>query len=455
MKKLFGTDGIRGVAGTFPLDPGTVGYIGLALGETLLSSGNPRRVIVGRDTRESGEWITDKLINILVACGIRDMHNVGVITTPGLAFLTRLHQFDLGIMISASHNPYQDNGIKIFSKDGFKLSDELEADLERSIYGLIENQRPLPAINPKSTIPNSQELIRDYRAFLENHTRTDLTSFEIGLDLCNGSAFSIAPQVFRELGANLKLINHTPNGRNINDGCGSLHLEGLIDLVRESDLDFGVAFDGDADRSLFVTSSGRVFDGDFVLYAFSRYFRQNGQLKSRNVVGTVMTNFALENVLHKDGLQLLRAGVGDKYVLEEMIKVGANLGGEPSGHVILRDYHTTGDGILTALKLAEILLKESSSLDELANGFHPFPQVLEGMQIRQKIPISESPEVLRAVENARGQLGGSGRIIVRYSGTEPILRIMAEGENIEQVKRFVAELRSQLEDIFSSYDSLP
>src|SRR5439155_3759638 len=214
-----------------------------------------------------------------------------------------------------------------------------------------------------------------------------------------------------------------------------------------------VAFDVDADRLLFVTYSGRVFDGDFVLYAFSRYFRQNGQLKSRNVVGTVMTNFALENVLHKDGLQLLRAGVGDKYVLEEMIKVGANLGGEPSGHVILRDYHTTGDGILTALKLAEILSKEGSSLDELAKGFRPFPQVMDEIRIRQKIPISESPEMLRVVENAKSQLGSSGRIVVRYSGTEPILRIMAEGENLEQVRRLVTGLKSHLLEIFSSYDA--
>ncbi|HEU0049012.1 MAG TPA: hypothetical protein VFQ43_15575, partial [Nitrososphaera sp.] len=211
--------------------------------------------------------------------------------------------------------------------------------MERRIYGLIEGQPPIPAVKPPNITFINQELIQDYRTFLVNHAKSDLGSFEIGLDLCNGSAFSIAPQVFGELGANLKLINHTPNGRNINDECGSLHLEGLIGLVRRFNLDFGVAFDGDADRSLFITSSGSVFDGDFVLYAFSRYLERNGQLKSKNVVGTVMTNFALEKVLREDGLQLLRAAVGDKYVLEEMIRVGANLGGEPSGHVILRDYH--------------------------------------------------------------------------------------------------------------------
>ena len=455
MKKLFGTDGIRGVAGTFPLDPGTVGYIGLALGEILTKSGNAGRVVVGHDTRESGEWITGKLISSLTGCGILDIHNVGVITTPGLAFLTRLHQFDLGVMISASHNPYQDNGIKIFSRDGFKLSDELEADLERSIYGLIESQRLAPAIELKNISHRNQELIQDYRTFLINQAKTQLTSFEIGLDVCNGSAFSIAPEVFRELGANLRLINDAPNGRNINDGCGSLHLESLIDLVSRFSLDFGVAFDGDADRSLSVTPSGRVFDGDFVLYAFSRYLRQTGQLKSGSVVGTVMTNFALEKALQEEGLELLRAPVGDKYVLEEMIRAGSNLGGEPSGHVILRDYHTTGDGILTTLKLAEILLKKSLSLDEVAKGFRPFPQVLDGIRIRQKVPLSESPEVLRVVEKTRSQLGSAGRIVVRYSGTEPILRIMAEGENLDHVKRLVAELKSRLLEILFSYDARP
>jgi phosphoglucosamine mutase len=452
MKKLFGTDGIRAVAGTFPLDSKTVSYIGLALGDNLLQFDGKGRVILGRDTRESGEWISQCLINSLAASGIQVICEVGVITTPGLAFLTRSHQFDLGVMISASHNTYEDNGIKVFSRDGFKLSDARELDIERKVHEFVQCKKPIPIAQPLKEFSGSGELVHDYIAFLSHHFRGSLSSFQVGLDVSNGAAFSIAPQVFRGLGATVKLINQNPNGRNINQNCGSLYVDGLRDLVRVSNLSFGVAFDGDGDRSIFVTPSGKIFDGDYVLYAFSRFMKKRGELKSDKIVGTVMTNLALEKALGREGLRLVRAAVGDKYVLEEMKSVGANVGGEPSGHVILRDYHTTGDGILTAVKLAEILFTEGLSLDELASGFQPFPQVLDGLRVRQKVPIADSPEILKLIGNAENELRGSGRIVIRYSGTEPLLRIMAEGENYSRIKILVSQLKSDLEAIFSSMD---
>jgi len=452
MKKLFGTDGIRGVAGTFPLDSKTVSYIGLALGDELSRSDNKGRVILGRDTRESGEWITQRLINSFAASGIRVICDVGVITTPGLAFLTRSHQFDLGVMISASHNPYEDNGIKVFSRDGFKLSDLRELDVESKVQELIHCEKPIPVSKPLKEFCGAEQLVQDYVAFLAHPFRGSLSSFQVGLDVCNGAAYSIAPQVFERLGATVELINQNPNGRNINQNCGSLHLEGLRDLVRVSKLSFGVAFDGDADRCICVTPSGKIFDGDYTLYAFSHYLRKKGELRSDKIVGTVMTNFALEKALEREGLRLVRAAVGDKYVLDEMRSVSANLGGEPSGHIILSDYHTTGDGILTAVKLAELLSSERLCLDELANGFHPFPQVLDGLRVRRKVPIDYLPEALRLIEEAENELRGSGRVVIRYSGTEPLLRIMAEGENYSQIKTLVSQLKLNLEAIFSAMD---
>jgi phosphoglucosamine mutase len=450
MKRLFGTDGIRGVAGAFPLDQVTVGYIGIALGEEIINSGSQPKVIVGRDTRESGHWIAGGLIHSLCHVGVERVDDVGVITTPGLAFLTRRHQFELGIMISASHNPFEDNGIKIFSKDGFKLSDDREARLEKRIYQLIENRHSLPVSEGVRGLSNGEGIIEDYQSFLLSHFKGELEGYRMGLDVCNGSASSLAPRIFEMLGAGIAVINDTPNGRNINHDCGSLHLQGLIDLVTKLGLDFGVAFDGDADRSIFVDSSGRIFDGDYILHAFSGYFKQQGILRSGKVVGTVMTNFALEKALAEEGLELIRAAVGDKYVLEAMERTGANLGGEPSGHIILRDYHTTGDGILTALQLCEMICDQKVTLKALAEQYRPFPQVLDGLRVRHKIPISEVAPAVRAIENAERELGNSGRVVVRYSGTEPILRIMAEGENPGLVRALVRRLRSELESAFSS-----
>jgi phosphoglucosamine mutase len=444
MKKFFGTDGIRGVAGEPPLDRETLWRIGLALAETRSPGKGHPHVLIGRDTRISGGWIAQVLEDALVHSGIEAISDVGIISTPGLAHLTRLHQFDLGVMISASHNPYEDNGIKIFGRDGFKLSDEEEMAIEKRINVLGDRSPGAETTTKRGSCLHAPQMAADYLAFLKTQMKVSLSPLRVGLDVCNGSASAIAPGVFEALGAAVSVINNHPDGRNINLDCGSLHLAGIARLVKEQQLDFGVAFDGDADRSLFVTASGKIFDGDSALYALSMNFQANASLKVNKVVGTVMSNYALELALRRHGIELLRAAVGDRYVLEMMRQVGANLGGEPSGHIVLSDCHTTGDGILTAVKLAEILSARKVSLDELTDGFTPYPQVLESLRVRNKIPLEDSPEIGQVIEAAEGQLKGKGRIVVRYSGTEPLLRIMAEGEDRDQVEALVSTLKSGL-----------
>jgi phosphoglucosamine mutase len=296
-------------------------------------------------------------------------------------------------------------------------------------------------------IESGQKLpIDGYLTFLKSQVTTTLASLRIGLDVCNGSAFRIAPQVFRDLGAWVEIINDSPDGRNINLNCGSLHMSGLAALVTGRQLDFGVAFDGDADRSLFITSSGRVFDGDGVLYALALHMKERGELRGNKVVGTIMSNYALERALADQGLELLRAPVGDRYVLDLMKSVGANLGGEPSGHVILSDCHTAGDGILTALKLAELLALRRGSLDALADGFVPYPQVLDGLRVSERLPL-DTPAIAALIERAKSQLNDSGRLVIRYSGTEPLLRIMAEGEDAAFIRGMVHRLKRDIQSV--------
>lgn len=448
MRKLFGTDGIRGVAGEAPLDEHTLVRIGSALVEEWKQKGTKPRVILGRDTRASGEWIAEILVRSMVASGIDKAADVGVISTPGLAYLTRHCGFDLGIMVSASHNPYQDNGIKIFGKDGFKLTDAQELEMER----LIEE---LPPRHPAEIAPSrvdSAQLVQEYITFLKGQTEASLVSLRIGLDVCNGSAHAIAPQVFRELGASVEVINDQPDGKNINLNCGSLHLSQLASLVKDRGLDLGVAFDGDADRSLFVTPKGKVFDGDHVLFALARHLQGQQRLPKNRVVGTIMSNYALEQILKERGIELLRAAVGDRYVLEKMQEYGSILGGEPSGHVILLESHTAGDGILTAVKLTEILVKNRSSLDELTSDFRPYPQFLDGLKVRQRIPL-ENPAIAELIQDAEKRVGESGRLVIRYSGTEPLLRIMAEGPDGPMVRSVVDDLKVGLGEVITALSS--
>ena len=450
MRKLFGTDGIRGEAGRFPLDEKTVCAIGLALADFGGSRG-AGRILIGRDTRESGPWITARLSQGLSYGCVDAIHDLGVIPTAGLAYLTRALGYDLGIMISASHNPYRDNGIKLFSGQGFKMSDDREGEIE----GRIESRRNVAAISacPSSAGPvNREPLAAEYLAFLSRQAGTRLEPLRVGLDVCNGAAYLIAPSLFRKLGAEVHVLNDRPDGRNINRNCGSLHLDGLARAVETDRLDLGVAFDGDADRVLFVTSSGKCLDGDHVLYALTRDRKAEGSLAGETVVGTIMTNLALEKALIRDGISLIRTPVGDKHVLEAMQTSGAVLGGEPSGHLILGDLHTTGDGLLTAVKLAELLVRRGTGLDDLVAGYRPFPQVLDGLRVSRKVPIEQSPELSRLIGNAREQLSDSGRMVVRYSGTEPLLRIMAEGRELAQVQATVDKLKHEASQFFNSLE---
>lgn len=450
MTKLFGTDGIRGEAGCFPLDEKTVCAIGRALAE---SAGPPGggRFLIGRDTRESGPWVTGRLSQGLACRGVAAIHDLGVIPTAGLAHLARACDYDLGIMISASHNPYRDNGIKLFSAQGFKISDDREIEIERS----IESWRTAPAVSVchgSAGLDKRESLASDYLDFLSRQVETRLEPLRVGLDVCNGAAYLLAPRIFRRLGAEITVINDRPDGRNINRNCGSLHLEGLTRAVKANSLDLGVAFDGDADRALFVTGSGTCLDGDHVLYALSRDGKATGALAGGQVVGTIMTNLALEKALMREGIPLIRTPVGDKHVLQAMQASGAVLGGEPSGHIILRDLHTTGDGLLTAVKLAELLVRRGASLDDLVAGYQPFPQILDGLRVSRRVPIDQSPELSRLIGNARAQLSDSGRMVVRYSGTEPLLRIMAEGRERSQVQAAVDSLKAEASRFFNSLE---
>ncbi len=432
MKRLFGTDGIRAVAGESPLDPATVRCFGAALAGVLASpTGRPPRVLLGRDTRESGAWLGAAVAAGLLSQGAEAV-DAGVITTPGLAHLARTGPFEAGVMISASHNPFEDNGLKVFGHDGTKLSDALEAEIEVLLldHGIVD---PGPSEHPAVTDPS---LGRAYVEFLEGAVspRGRFAGMKLLLDCANGSASAFAPEIFRYHGADVLVRGAEPNGRNINLECGSLHLEGLGPEVLEKGRDIGIAFDGDADRALAVDRTGRVVDGDLILYLLARRMKRAGRLKGGTVVATVMSNLWLELKLREEGMRLLRAPVGDKYVLERMIEEDAILGGEQSGHVIVRDRASTGDGILTGLLLLDTLVEEDAPLEAILDGIVPFPQVLVNVGVREKPDLTRHPVIGPAVREIESLLEGSGRILLRYSGTEPLARVMVEGPDADSVR---------------------
>jgi phosphoglucosamine mutase len=423
-KRLFGTDGIRGVAGQPPLDPATVMALGMALGADLTrheaAAGKP--VLLGMDTRESGPAIAAHLAAGLGRRGV-DTAFAGVVTTPGVAYLTRTGDFAAGVMISASHNPFADNGIKVFAKTGFKLPDAEEHEIEEEIFRLLPSLGdeggavPLVVAYP----------VRRYLDFLLSTLTGSLGGLRVVLDCGNGAASAIAPALFREAGAAVTAICSAPNGRNINLDCGALHLEGLRRAVVESGADAGVAFDGDADRALLIAPSGRVVDGDAILLIAARRLQRDGHLPGNLIVSTVMSNLGLEKALAAHGIAMLRTAVGDKYVLEEMIRRDAPLGGEQSGHVIFSEYATTGDGMLTALKVLETARRENATLDELAAEMVVYPQILVNVRVKERRPLERMPRVTDEIAACEAELNGSGRVLVRFSGTEPLLRVMVEG----------------------------
>jgi phosphoglucosamine mutase len=439
-KLLFGTDGIRGVAGEPPMDARTAYALGVALGAWAREShpedlpAGSAEVVIGMDTRESGPWLAEQVAGGLARAGV-GARFAGIITTPGVAYLTRTGPFVAGVMISASHNPYQDNGLKVISHSGYKLPDDVEIHFESLMNQWLSSGQ---AAEPKKlTIdPSLDNLYTDYLA----STVTTRFALNIVVDCANGSATEVAPRLFERLGPHVDWIGYAPNGRNINLNSGSLHLENLRQRVLETHADLGIAFDGDADRALFVSGAGKIVDGDAVLFLAGVDLKQAGQLSSDVVVATVMSNLGLEKALAAHGIQMLRTPVGDKYVLEEMLRRGATLGGEQSGHVIFLRHATTGDGLLTALRVLEIVHKSGKTLDALVDEIKTFPQKLVNIRIRNKRPLSELPSVQAEIQAAEDAFAGSGRVVVRFSGTEPLARVMIEAKTDEEVNIWTARI---------------
>lgn len=440
-RQLFGTDGIRGRAGQFPLDPPTVYALGRAAGRILGGAG--ATALVASDTRESCGWIASHLVAGLQETGV-ECRWAGVMPTPGVARLCAADRYTFGAMISASHNPYHDNGIKFFSGDGFKLPDETEHHVEVALDGLlttVPDPPPAASLGEPDTGPGDH-----YLAWLESLWEgPGLSGFSIVLDCANGAASRVAPELFRRLGARVTAFAAEPDGRNINAGCGTLHTEGLVARVRAHGAHFGFAFDGDADRCMAVTSGGRVLDGDVILYRDALRRAKRGTLWGRWVVGTVMSNLWVEQALQAERLRFFRAPVGDRYVLQCMLDRGATLGGEPSGHILFLDRTTTGDGLLTALTYAA-LARDAGSMDALAEGIVPYPQVLHNLRVARRLPLEDQSAIQGALDEETRRLEGRGRIILRYSGTEPLLRLMVEAQTQHEVDGVIARLGRVLID---------
>lgn len=447
MKALFGTDGIRGEAGRFPLDASTVSIIGSSLARYLGRVTQAPSIIIGRDTRESGKWLEQALVSGAQSAGA-ECHSAGIITTPGVAFLTRRLNADAGVVISASHNPYNDNGIKIFSPSGRKLEDSVERLIESDV--LEQTGKIQVAALPESSISrlgDEEFLQQRYLSFLieEIGQGLSLQGLKIVLDCANGASSRLAPIVFRELGASVVAINCTPDGRNINLNCGSLHIADLQQAVTNEKADFGIAFDGDADRSLFVDNQGTFVDGDATLWILARDMQAAGRLNQDIVVATVMSNIGLEIAFRSIGIRLVRTDVGDKYVLEELLRIGASLGGEQSGHIIIPELSLAGDGVITGILVARALRDSGKTLAELTNGFKQYPQVLLNVRVREKIKFSDLPGVQEKVKEVEGRLAEKGRLLLRYSGTEPLARVMIEGETQSEIDDFASSIAAVIQ----------
>jgi phosphoglucosamine mutase len=444
-RQLFGTDGIRGVAGEFPLTRESVYWIGRALGHDLVRVNAKARVVIGQDTRASSRWIADRFLQGLSSVGV-ETRSAGVITTPGVAFLARSQRFDAGVVISASHNPWTDNGIKVFSGDGYKLPDARELAIEKEIFALLQDSDAVPAADGTpgvSSLPGDESLRHAYVRWLAGSVSTDLSGLRVAVDCANGAAAAEAPELFGALKIKTTFLHSAPDGQNINENCGALHPEILGRFVagQQERFDVGVTFDGDADRALFCDANGRVVNGDKVLLLAARDMQSRGVLANATVVATTMSNMGLELALKRSGIRMLRANVGDKYVLEEMQRVGATLGGEQSGHILFRDGEaTTGDGLLTALRVLEIMVRTGKPLADLVADLKVFPQIIRNVRVRNKTPFAEIPTVQTAIAAAERELAGNGRVVVRYSGTEALARVMIEAESKQQTDRLAESI---------------
>ncbi len=448
MRKLFGTDGIRGIAGDYPLDATTTFAIGLALGHYFKQHGGQARFLIGQDTRESSQRIGDSVASGLVAAG-GEVVSAGVLTTPGVAYLTHTGGYQAGIVISASHNPWQDNGIKVFASDGYKLADEIELAIESEIFRLLSSppdatgSQPVPRI---STLPGNTALRSAYERWLVSLIdASSLRGMSVVIDCANGAASPVARELFTSLGMNVTMTHCAPDGRNINEDCGALHPESVAAQVKGSAAEIGITFDGDADRALFADEHGNVVNGDAIMLLLARDMKSRSQLAGNMVVATTMSNMGLEAAFQRSGIRMLRAPVGDKYVLAEMRQSGASLGGEQSGHIILSQLSTTGDGILTALKVLETISRSGQSLAQLIGDLKNFPQVIKNVRVREKAPLEDFEAVQWAIRAAEAELKGSGRVVVRYSGTESLARVMIEAESRERMQFHADQIAAAIE----------
>lgn len=430
MSRLFGTDGIRSVAGQFPLDYSSVFKLGKGLIALLMNQGLAPIVLIGKDSRESGNWLNDALFQ-----GIKEASgkavSVGVIPTPAVSHLTKKHAFSAGIVISASHNPYQDNGIKIFSSQGTKISDNWENQIEETIRSSQNsNTREVAEAAPDG------ELVKEYKDFLKSQFKDIRIQkpYKIVLDCANGASSFYAPEIFSDLGFKVFPINASPNGKNINDNCGSMYPENLAKTVKDIGANIGIAYDGDADRALCVDEKGTILTGDHTLYICAKYLKESGQLKSDTVVATTMSNIGLETALQKMDIKLVRTQVGDKHVRNQMVELNANLGGEQSGHTIFLDDCPSGDGILTSLKICKVMVTKNTPLSKLVSGYKASPQILLNVKVAKKEDFSHFPEILNIMDRIKDSLGNEGRLDLRFSGTEPLARIMIEGKDEKQIR---------------------
>lgn len=436
MAELFGTDGIRGVAGQYPLDPTTIERIGRALAiELTRRSGRAPQLIIGRDTRESGAWIEKALARGALAAGAGSSF-AGVITTPGVAYLARALNADAGVVISASHNSYEDNGIKVFSASGRKLDDEAERVIEQSLNAGDFGNNERGVANGEIVSHADESLREKYLAFLRDEVGAGLKlkGVKIAIDCANGAAYKIAPKLFSALGADLVVINANPNGRNINLDCGSLHPEKLRRTVIEQKADLGLAFDGDADRLLMIDERGDLVDGDQVLFIMADYLAAKGALSGDRVVATVMSNLGLELALAERGVKLARTAVGDKYVLDELLKGGGSIGGEQSGHIIFPEISLAGDGMITAVEVLRVVAERNASLGALVRAYTRYPQVTINVRVSSKPAFDAVPPIKEAINAVEKEMAGYGRLLVRYSGTENLARVMIEGQDESAIR---------------------
>jgi phosphoglucosamine mutase len=433
---LFGTDGVRGTAGQFPLDAATVRRIGAALVHALPHGTESPRLFIGRDTRESGAWIEAELAHGAAGAGA-SVTSAGVVPTPAVAYLTRTGPYDAGVVISASHNPFEDNGIKVFSGRGEKFTEKVEREVEAIVADPSWQARSGAAV-PLPTTALVAPYLDHLRAVVED--RAALRGVTLAIDCANGATTTVAPDLFRSLGFTPVVIGDHPDGRNINLRCGSTHPERLAHLVVEKKCAIGVAFDGDGDRAIFVDQAGDIVNGDAVLLMCARQLQREGRLKGNAIVATVMSNIGLQIALAETGIGIVRCPVGDKYVMEEMLARGLSLGGEQSGHIIFSDYLFTGDGLCTALNVLRTVAMSGRTLAELAKDLVTYPQILINVRVREKVDLATVPAIADAMARVEQRLDGQGRLVVRYSGTEPLLRVMLEGPTELEVRTWAQEI---------------